>query len=59
MNVCSNCLTLNGVQHVYCPACKTLLLGADTLNQQSTTYKSGRLRTKPSKVYTRVIHKMG
>ena len=53
MKVCSKCFTLNGLQQVYCPTCKTLLTSSGGPNQdQTTTYKSGRLRTKPSKVYT-------
>lgn len=53
MKVCSKCLSLNGVNQVYCPTCKTLLAGSETLNQHKiTTHKSGRLRTQPSKVYT-------
>jgi RNA polymerase subunit RPABC4/transcription elongation factor Spt4 len=52
MKVCSKCLTLTGVNQLYCTTCKTLLTGQDKLDQyHMTTHKTGRLRTRPSKVY--------
>lgn len=59
MKVCTKCLTLTGVNQLYCPNCRTLLTGRDKLDQHKmTTHKTGRLRTRPSKVYAGSI-KMG
>lgn len=53
MKACSKCLTLVSTQQLYCPSCKTILASSDTAKQDQTiVFKSGRLRTQPSKVYT-------
>jgi len=52
MKVCTKCLTLSGPEQLYCPKCKTILSSSQNPEvQKMTTFKNGRLRTLPSKVY--------